>query len=145
MRPTRHGGDSHRYFDWLEVAARDLLAAQLLLEQEQCFEAAGFHCQQCIEKALKAYLIDQAGQLVDGHNLTWLCRQCVRREPGFAQWLDETAGMNRLYIETRYPSDRELRLTAAEAKAIYSSADAIYNYVCGEVYGPETMEEEPDD
>ena len=62
MRRTRHTSDSRLFFDWLEIAARDLLAARLLLEQGQCLDIAGFHCQQCLEKALKAYL--QAGRQV---------------------------------------------------------------------------------
>lgn len=70
MRRTRHTSDSRLFFDWLEIAARDLLAARLLLEQGQCLDIAGFHCQQCLEKALKAYLLDRTGVLPDGHNLT---------------------------------------------------------------------------
>ena len=29
MRRTRHSKDSRKYFDWLEIAAGDLLAARL--------------------------------------------------------------------------------------------------------------------
>ena len=98
MRRTRHSKDSRKYFDWLEIAAGDLLAARLLLEQEQCAEVAAFHCQQGIEKAFKAYLIDRTGTLVDGHNLTWLCRQAMKQDRGFSRWLLATAKKNRLHI-----------------------------------------------
>ena len=54
MRRSKHSDDSRLFFDWLEIAARDLLAARLLMEKQQCLEIAGFHCQQAIEKALKA-------------------------------------------------------------------------------------------
>ena len=57
MRNSRHSEDSRLYFDWLEIAAQDLLAAQLLTEAGQCLEVAAFHCQQGMEKAFKAYLI----------------------------------------------------------------------------------------
>ena len=53
MRRTRHTSDSRLFFDWLEIAARDLLAARLLLEQGQCLDIAGFHCQQCLERRSK--------------------------------------------------------------------------------------------
>ncbi len=142
MRATRHSKDSRKYFDWLEIAAGDLLAARLLLEQGQCLEAAAFHCQQGMEKALKAYLIDQAGVLVDGHNLTWLCRQAMKHRREFSQWLDATAKMNRLYIETRYPSDLDLRLSEERVGEIYGTAREIYDYVCTELYGEEAMEGE---
>ena len=78
MRRSKHSDDSRLFFDWLEIAARDLLAARLLMERQQCLEIAGFHCQQAVEKGLKAYIIHASGQLVDGHNVTWLCRQAVR-------------------------------------------------------------------
>ena len=46
MRNSRHSEDSRLYFDWLEIAAQDLLAAQLLTEAGQCLEVAAFHCHQ---------------------------------------------------------------------------------------------------
>ena len=95
-----------------------------------------------MEKALKAYLIDQAGVLVDGHNLTWLCRQAMKHRREFSQWLDATAKMNRLYIETRYPSDLDLRLSEERVGEIYGTAREIYDYVCTELYGEEAMEGE---
>lgn len=111
MRRSKHSDDSRLFFDWLEIAARDLLAARLLMERQQCLEIAGFHCQQAVEKGLKAYIIHASGQLVDGHNVTWLCRQAVRYNPDFGDWMEDCAKMNRLYIETRYPSDEDLHLS----------------------------------
>lgn len=134
MRPTKHGSDSRKYYDWLEIAAVDLLAARLLYEQDQCLEVIGFHCQQGMEKAFKAYIIDRTGMLVDGHNLTWLCRQAMKYDKVFAKWLEDTAALNRLYIETRYPSDIELNLTTDKVKRVYETAKNLYDYVCNEVY-----------
>ena len=52
-----HDTDSKRYFDWLYHANQDFLAAKILFEDERCYNATAFHCQQCIEKALKGYLL----------------------------------------------------------------------------------------
>lgn len=134
MRQTRHGSDSRKYFDWLEISARDLLTARILIEQEQCIEIAGFHCQQAIEKAFKAYLIEKTGLLVDGHNLTWLCRQAIKYDPVFGKWLEATAEMNRLYIETRYPSDIDLQVSPEWIEQIYNTARDLYDFICNEVY-----------
>ena len=142
MRPTRHSGDSRKFFDWLEIAAGDLLAARLLLEQGQCVEGAAFHCQQGMEKALKAYLIDRTGVLVDGHNLTWLCRQAMKHNRGFSRWLNDTTRLNRLYIETRYPSDIDLRLSEERVGEICGIARELYDFVCTELYGETAMEGE---
>lgn len=135
MRQTKHGKDSRKFFDWLEISARDLLAAQILIKEEQCYDIAGFHCQQCIEKSLKAYIIDRTGMLVDGHNLTWLCRQALKYNPVFGQWVEKTAQMNRLYIETRYPSDIDLMFDEEKILGIYETAREIYNFVCDQIYG----------
>ena len=134
MRRSKHNDDSRLFFDWLEMAARDLLAARLLIEQKQCLEVAGFHCQQCIEKVIKAYIIHHTNLLVDGHNLTWLCRQASKYHIAFREWLNKSAEMNRLYIETRYPSDVELTLSPAEAQELYSTAEQMYTFVCDEIY-----------
>jgi HEPN domain-containing protein len=142
MRSTKHGSDSRKYFDWLEIAARDLLAARILIERKQCLDIAGFHCQQCIEKALKAYLIDRTGTLVDGHNLTWLCRQAARHNTYLKHYMEETAKMNRLYIETRYPSDIDLHLNSESIGKIYDTAKELYEFVCDEVYDGEADEDD---
>ena len=142
MRRTKHSTDSHLFFDWLEAAADDLLAARILIEQSQCLGIAGFHCQQAIEKALKAFLIDSAGMLVDGHNLTWLCKQAARYDRTFFQWLDETAEMNRLYIETRYPGDIDLRLTDKRIQEIYTLARTITEHIMDALYDDTDIEED---
>ena len=136
MRRTKHSDDSRLFYDWLEIAARDLLAARLLIEGEVCLEIAGFHCQQCMEKAFKAYIIHTTGMLVDGHNLTWLCRQAIKQDEEFRRFLQATAGLNRLYIEARYPSDEELTLPPEEAQKVYAIAEDLYNQVCLRIYGP---------
>ena len=135
MRRSKHNDDSRLFFDWLEIAARDLLAAKILLQEEQCLEIAGFHCQQCMEKTLKAFLIHATGFLVDGHNLTWLCRQAVKQQDCFKSFMEPMADMNRLYIETRYPSDRELHLSPQDVTGYYSTAEEMYDLVCGIIYG----------
>ena len=35
MRRSKHSDDSRLFFDWLEIAARDLLAARLLMERQR--------------------------------------------------------------------------------------------------------------
>jgi len=135
MRRTRHNTDSRKFFDWLEIAARDLLAARLLFDGEQCLDIVAFHCQQGIEKALKAYVIFCTGVPVEGHNLTWLCRQAMKQNRKFGRWLDATPKMNRFYIETRYPSDIEFNFTSDTVGEVLSVAQEIYAFVCEEVYG----------
>lgn len=134
----RHGregcSDSKRYYDWLERASEDLAAAEQLLNSDETLNAAAFHCQQCIEKALKGYILFASHEHVDGHNLTWLCRQAVKRDRRFAEWLDESVILNNYYIETRYPADLPLNLNYEDVNRAYDMAHSMYKFICSEVY-----------
>ena len=132
-RRREGNSDSRRYYDWLERANEDLKAAELLYDNESTFNAASFHCQQCIEKALKGYILYKTKAHVDGHNLTWLCRQAIKSDRRFLEWLDESAVLNRFYIETRYPSDTPLNFDRATVVKAYNMARAMYRFICDEV------------
>ena len=136
MAPNRNrikNSDSRRYCDWMGHAGEDLKAASVLLGPDDLLNAAAFHCQQCIEKALKGYLLFTTHNPVDGHNLTWLCRQAVKRDTHFQEWLDESAALNHFYIETRDPSDIPLELTKASVITLYQMAKNMYVFICGEI------------
>lgn len=137
MTPGRRregDNDSRRYGDWLSRAKEDLEAARLLLQSAATLNAAAFHCQQCIEKALKGYILFKNGNHVDGHNLTWLCRQAIKSDPRFQEWLDESAALNRYYIETRYPTDVPVELSEKRVARIYAMAFKMYQFISDEVY-----------
>lgn len=134
-RRNKNSSDSRKYFEWLEFASADLLAAKILKEEEACANSAAFHCQQCIEKALKAYLLLNGFPSPDGHNLTWLCRKAMLYNDYFSEWCDESAFLNRYYIETRYPADIPLSVSKAMLERIYKIAFEMYDFICLEVYG----------
>ena len=128
-----HSTDSKRYFDWLYFACGDLMAAEMLVKDKRLYSAAAFHCQQCIEKALKAYLLFKNRKLFDGHNLTWLCKQAALTDSGFAVWIEKSTLLNRYYIETRYPADILLEINGTEIASIIESASDMLNFICGQV------------
>jgi len=125
--------DSKRYYDWLSRAGEDLISAGILRKNDNCYKAVAFHCQQTIEKALKSYILLKSGELVDGHNLTWLCKRAVRYDQKFTVWLNESANLNRCYIETRYPADIPLDLDYRDIMAYYRTARDMYRFICEEV------------
>lgn len=125
--------DSKHYWDWVEAAYLDRLAAELLMTDERLYEASAFHCQQCTEKSLKAYLLMKTGNLVDGHNLTWLCKQAVKHDPTFQEWLDESAYLNHYYIETRYPSDFQTDITKERILTILTMTQRMNQFIFEEV------------
>lgn len=125
----RRNSDSRNYDDWLDKAQQDFDAATILLKYSDDYEMVAFHCQQCIEKALKGYLIYKSGTAFDGHNLTYLCRQAMKHERGFSRWLEESATLNRYYIETRYPADIPLEITEEEIRRIYLMAEELFQFI----------------
>lgn len=132
-RGVNNSHDSRRFYDWLSKATEDLLAATLLMEDERTAKQAVFHCQQCIEKGLKGYILLKSGNLVDGHNLTWLCRHAAKMDGEFMQWVDESIVLNRYYIETRYPTDAEFKLSTAAAQKAFQMAKDMYDFLCEQI------------
>ncbi|MBQ8144550.1 MAG: HEPN domain-containing protein [Butyricicoccus sp.] len=127
--------DSLYYYKWLDKALADLQASRILLTWNGDPSIIAFHCQQAIEKALKGYLLFKTGRHFDGHNLTFLCRQATNQDPQFAEWLDESALLNNLYIETRYPNDLPLRITKTDCQRYFTMADNMFTAIRRELYG----------
>ena len=125
--------DSRRYYDWLDRAGEDLISSRELLKNDACYNNAAFHCQQTAEKALKAYILLNSGYIPDGHNLSWLCKKAMKFDKKFADWLYESATLNKCYIETRYPADIPLDMDYKKVKGHYETAKSMYKFICSEV------------
>ena len=135
MIRSEHNADSRHFFDWLKKARDDIEAARILKDNNGPNEAAAFHCQQGIEKALKAYLLLKLKRHIDGHNLTYLCRQAVLLDPHFKEWLDESVVLNRYYIETRYPTDTQFGIDDNGLESVYLMAKNMYDFISSEIFG----------
>jgi HEPN domain-containing protein len=131
VRKENH--DSHRYFDWLFQANLDFLTAKKLFDDERLFPVTAFHCQQCIEKALKGFLLFRRNKLYDGHNLTWLCKQASLEEEVFQKWISPSAKLNRFYIETRYPADTPIDVTTETINELFSIATEMLALITEEI------------
>lgn len=129
-RSSSHSTDSKRYYDWLFHAYQDLLAAKTLIEDSRLYEPTVFHCQQAIEKSLKAYMLFKTHRLFDGHNLTWLCKQAAMLDSGFTKWIGKSTLLNRFYIETRYPADIPTEIDRSLAEDILAATEEMTDFVC---------------
>lgn len=76
---------------WIRKAESDLAAVRQTLASEGPFDTACFHCQQAIEKFLKAFLAFQGQQIPRTHDLEELARLC--------SLLDETLNWDELNLE----------------------------------------------
>lgn len=87
---------------WLDMAADDLAVARLV-QEEGYYAHVCFLSQQCIEKALKGYILSQTQSYPRIHKLTDLLFECVTIDPGFSQFHANCITIDQYYIPTRYP------------------------------------------
>ncbi|MCM1327869.1 MAG: HEPN domain-containing protein [Ruminococcus sp.] len=129
-RNSSHSTDSKRYYDWLYHACLDIMSARALMEDERLSKPVVFHCQQAMEKGLKAFLLYKHRKLFDGHNLTWLCKQAAMTDQSFTKFIGKSTLLNRYYIETRYPADIPEEIGRELVKEILSATEEMLEEIC---------------
>ena len=90
---------------WMAFADRDLEAAKILLDNEYVSNVVLFHCQQCVEKCLKAILEEHQIQIPKIHSVVRLYG--IINEKIKLRFTIDEAHLNHIddiYIDTRYPS-----------------------------------------
>lgn len=121
--------DTLRYRDWIEKAQRDLKSAKILKEHDCGNDMVAFHCQQAVEKSLKAYLIMNGEGIVSGHSLIYLCKLSEKHNSEFRKYIKDCGFLNQYYIETRYPADTPLIVSDYETDECIKIAGEIYKTV----------------
>jgi HEPN domain-containing protein len=96
------GVESRHPEDWLERAYRDLNRVRVLLDVGDS-EGAGFHLQQALEKALKAFLLNQGILPRRTHDLVVLLNEAVSHMPELEPFRELCEVANGFYIPQRYP------------------------------------------
>jgi HEPN domain-containing protein len=92
--------------DWILMADKDLFAAEIILKETNfpLTNIVAYHCQQAIEKYLKAFLIEKDVPLIKTHDLIKLNGMIKEiKDTG----IDEARLIiiNEAYIESRYPGE----------------------------------------
>ena len=106
---------------WLVRAHEDLRGAAIDLGAvPPLLGDATFHCQQAVEKAMKAFLAWHDQPFRKTHDLTELGRQCVALRPALEATLRPAAPLSEYAWRYRYPGDpaEPMREEVDEAPAI---------------------------
>ena len=112
---------------WFDKAEHDLMSAQRLLEIEpMILDTACFHCQQAVEKYLKAFLIFSGEDVEKTHSVTFLLKQCSKYDPEFAEI--DPIDINSYAVRGRYP-DANLMPSKEEAEGYYRLALQVKSLV----------------
>jgi HEPN domain-containing protein len=89
---------------WILKAADDLIVIDKLTQFEViATSAVCFHCQQVVEKYLKAFLIANGVEIRKTHNIEFLLAQCEDFDPDFS--LIDPKDLNDFGVDIRYPGD----------------------------------------
>lgn len=89
---------------WLLKARHDLWMAEAGLERvPPILDGAAFHCQQCAEKLIKAYLVYRAVPFERVHDLRSLLEACVACDAAWETVRDDVEPLTAYAVRFRYP------------------------------------------
>lgn len=90
--------------EWLDFAVKDLKAAENLKTDKDLSYISAFHCQQAIEKSLKAIIEEFELGFIKSHDLSNLSI-IIKKQIDLTKQADMLSEINDYYIESRYPGD----------------------------------------
>ncbi len=89
---------------WIAKAGDDLIVIDKLTQFEiVATSAVCFHCQQVVEKYLKAFLIAQGVEIRKTHNIEFLLAECEEFDSEFSSI--DPKDLNDFGVDIRYPGD----------------------------------------
>ena len=118
---------------WIEQAENDLLDARATLKAER-YAATAFHCQQAVEKALKAlYMLQREEDAPRSHSLVFLGSETGALSR-FGDFLRE---LTPAYIDTRYPDaaieSPEVIYGGDRARRLWEQTEVFFQWIRSEL------------
>ncbi len=114
--------------EWVLKAEEDFYSADGLLHSMEVPMAgtASFHCQQCSEKYLKAFLQEYGTQFERTHELVSLLDLCVEIDKDFLSLRNDIKRMAGYAVAIRYPG---ASVSVELAEAAFNSAKRVRKFV----------------
>lgn len=93
--------------EWIYKAEEDFESAQHLIRKagKPVPDVVCFHCQQCIEKYLKAFLVQNNVEPPEIHDLQRLKNLCAKLDEKFNQISEGLDVLNAYAVDFRYPGE----------------------------------------
>lgn len=103
--------------EWLAKAEADYHSAlrDYRARKHPNYDGAGFHAQQCIEKYLKALLVQKRQSTVWGHDLLAIAEKCIAFFPGLELHKPHLALLTKFAVRYRYPGESASKADAKSA------------------------------
>lgn len=118
---------------WLKEAENDLNLANDIVDKYHSLSC--FHSEQCVQKALKAYLYFLGHRAIRIHSCLSLLKEIEKRERSVSRFEENVKLMDQYYIPSRYPDFYPLPQTPSElytqtqAKEVLGIAKEIFNFI----------------
>ena len=114
---------------WIKKAEKDLLTAERELSfEDPVTDSVCFHCQQTVEKYLKAFLVHHQIYFPKTHRIMDLLELCATIDSSFKDELKDADSLTDYAVEIRYP-DIWLELGIEEAAEAYEQAKKVKEFV----------------
>ncbi len=112
--------------EWVQKAENDFTVATQILRRRKDIvpDAASFFCQQCVEKYLKARLVESGIAFPRTHDLLVLLNLCLPIEPLWSSFSKPVDNMSDYAVDFRYPGHSASLSEAKEALKNYRSIRA---------------------
>jgi HEPN domain-containing protein len=122
-------GKDEQINQWIEKADHDLGTAKLIfLHIPDYFDTIAFHCQQAVEKYLKAILVYHEIDFQRSHNLVYLLDLVSRKIEIDEQTYDKGILLNGFSVQIRYP-DATIYLTKDELETSVQIAEFFREFM----------------
>ncbi|MBI5789601.1 MAG: HEPN domain-containing protein [Candidatus Schekmanbacteria bacterium] len=97
----------HNIQEWVTKAEADFQTAVTMARKKTnpVPDVVGFHCQQCIEKYLKAFLTWKMLNFSKTHDLLGLLELALLSEPILEKYRDDLRSLNPFSVQFRYPGE----------------------------------------
>jgi HEPN domain-containing protein len=113
---------------WFVFAGRDLRAAKAILELGSEYKnICAFNCQQCVEKAIKGFLVYSDVRPPKSHNISDLIKLVLKIDPALGKSLSKTEVLTKYAVAYRYPDSEVKPLTMIKVKSALKMAKTAYD------------------
>lgn len=114
--------------EWIDKADHDLGTAKLIfLHIPDYFDTIAFHCQQSVEKYIKAILVYNDIEFPRTHNLIYLLDLCSSKIEITEDRYDKAILLNGFSVQIRYP-DKTIYLSKEELEVSIAIAQEFRDF-----------------
>lgn len=119
----------------LKLARADLLAADILLKQKMktVYPQVGFHCQQSVEKSIKAFLNYRKLPYKHVHNLESFRESLFKTFPGIKSEFQKSLRLIPFAVKFRYEDLDVGSISSKEIKALFGNAKKMNALILKEI------------